>query len=77
MTFKVKFSESNQSFKAKFDKVYNISDGGYERGLEEGYAKGEAEGRVIGYAEGEQVGISVGYENGKNEICVMLLGGAW
>lgn len=53
MKIPVKFGESDQSFDTQFGEVYNVSDGGYERGLAEGY------------------------ENGKNEFCNTLLGGAW
>lgn len=30
-----------------------------------------------GYDEGYSKGLAEGYENGKNEICDMLLGGEW
>lgn len=44
MRLKVKLKEDNMRLKVKFGEVYNVSDGGYERGFEEGYTKGEMEG---------------------------------
>ena len=40
MRFDVKFKESEQRFDVSFGEVQNISDGGYERGYEAGYADG-------------------------------------
>lgn len=48
MQFDVKFNISNQSFIPSFDKINNISDGGYDRGYAEGYDEGYKEGKNDG-----------------------------
>lgn len=45
MKLNVTFSESKQSFTPNFGKVYDVSDGGFERGFAEGYANGYENGR--------------------------------
>lgn len=40
MNFRVKFSEQNSGFIAKFGEVHSVSDGGYERGYADGYEDG-------------------------------------
>lgn len=79
MILDVNFQESVTSFDIKFDEVHNISDGGYERGLEEGeqkgyqkgYDKGSADGYENGYiagsADGNHNGYTVGYIEGERE----------
>ena len=57
MKIDVKFSETNQNFYPQFGEVYNISDGGYERGYDEGNEKGYAIGHEAGYDEGYSAGI--------------------
>lgn len=56
MRIAVKFSETDQSIKADFGEVYNISDGGFERGYAAGYEQGDIDGQIKGKAEGEQIG---------------------
>lgn len=56
----LKFTSSNMTFTPKFQATNNISDGGYERGLEEGEKKGYASG----YEQGEKDGYSEGYDKG-------------
>ena len=51
MTFRVKFSEQGDSFRARFGEVQNISDGGFERGYAEGYAEGREDGYAVGYKD--------------------------
>ena len=51
MTFRVKFSEQGDSFRASFGEVQNISDGGFERGYAEGYAEGREDGYAVGYKD--------------------------
>ena len=59
--FDVKFTSSSASFNPKFEKVNDISDGGYERGLAEGYESGKTEGLAEGRAEGRAEGQEIGY----------------
>lgn len=56
MRFEVKIRHSDQRVPVKFGAVNNISDGGYERGREEG--------EKIGYENGHKDGVTEGYENG-------------
>lgn len=58
MNIKVNFTETKQSFNTEFGEVFNVSDGGYERGLAEGYANGKAEGYTEGKTEGESIGFA-------------------
>lgn len=52
MILDVIFQENDKLFIADFDKVHDVSDGGYERGYTAGYEKGETDGHNVGYAEG-------------------------
>jgi flagellar biosynthesis/type III secretory pathway protein FliH len=52
MKLNLKFKENSQKFDLKFGQVQMVSDGGYERGYGEGYAKGEIDGFQKGYDEG-------------------------
>lgn len=68
MEFNVKFLENEQHFDAKFGEVYNVSDGGYERGYAAGYETGNAEGYTKGHAEGVEDGYATGYEEGVKSV---------
>lgn len=58
MRLKVKFKEIDNTFKANFGEVHNISDGGYERGYETGYTKGNTDGYKMGFEQGYDEGLS-------------------
>ena len=60
MNFVVKFTESDEIFKSNFGEINAVSDGGFERGYEEGLIKGEEQGYTKGYVEGEQQGFTEG-----------------
>ena len=74
----MEFSEQKLKFDTEFGEVYNVSDGGYERGYSagyetghtEGYEQGETDGYVKGeadgYDRGHTDGYSVGYNDGYN-----------
>lgn len=62
--FKLKFKENNVSFKPAFGEIYQVSDGGYERGYEAGYNKGYDEGETTGYDKGHNEGEVEGYKEG-------------
>lgn len=64
MNFRVKFSEQNSGFVAKFGEVHNISDGGFERGYAAGYEDGNTEGYTKGHTDGVEQGYAEGYEDG-------------
>lgn len=61
MRLDIKFKENAKKITTQFGEVYNVSDGGYERG----YTEGEKVGYSNGYTEGETKGIEQGYANGK------------
>lgn len=65
MDFKVDFHVSDQTFKPDFDKVNNISDGGYERGYNAGHVDGEAAGYKVGRTDGYAQGYTEGEEVGR------------
>lgn len=54
----VKFTSSKNSFNPSFEKVNDVSDGGYERGLAEGYENGKNDGLSEGYIKGEAKGFA-------------------
>jgi hypothetical protein len=56
MIVDVVFKESNDTFDTEFGEVFNISDGGYEKGYAEGYEKGNADG----YEQGEKASFDIG-----------------
>lgn len=61
MELKVKFEEIDTNVKVEFEgDIYQVSDGGFERGYAQGLEEGEQQGYTKGYAEGE----SKGFENG-------------
>ena len=72
MKLNVKFKENKQRITPKFGEVFNASDGGFERGYDAGYAKGEtagynkgtSDGYTTGYNQGNSDGYANGYENG-------------
>jgi hypothetical protein len=68
MNYKVEFQETTKQFSVGLGEVRNISDGGYERGLEEGkkqgYASGFEEGKTDGYNNGYETGKQEGYDEG-------------
>ena len=75
MTLDVKFEEQDQTFNTDFGEVQTVSDGGFERGYNEGYAQGEVEGYdkgktdglVDGYDKGKTDGLVEGYDKGKTD----------
>ena len=75
MTLDVKFEEQDQTFNTDFGEVQTVSDGGFERGYNEGYAQGEVEGydkgktdgQVDGYDKGKTDGLVEGYDKGKTD----------
>lgn len=71
MRIKVTIRTSDQRIPVNFGVVHNISDGGYERGREEGetigYEKGLTEGKTEGYNNGYTEGETAGYEKGHTD----------
>ena len=71
MSFRVNFSEHKITFPTKFKELYEVSDGGYDRGYEIGHKKGHAEGyeqgETDGYTKGEAEGYDRGHTEGYNE----------
>ena len=75
MTLDVKFEEQDQTFSTNFGEIQTVSDGGFERGYNEGYAQGEVEGYgkgktdglVDGYDKGKTDGLVEGYDKGKTD----------
>lgn len=67
MILDVTFQELNSEFKADFGQIYNISDGGYERGYAKGYDDGYSKGETAGYAAGYEDGMEMGYAHGKTD----------
>lgn len=63
MKLNVRFSESKQSFDAKFGEIQQVSDGGYDRGYADGKTDGYVEGKTDGYNDGREDG----YEDGKQD----------
>ena len=76
MKYNVQFQEITKQVDVNFGEVNNISDGGYERGLEEGqkkgyktgYTEGEEKGYTAGYSKGETNGYNNGYSDGVSSI---------
>lgn len=64
MKLDVTFTETDQHFHPNFGEVHNVSDGGFERGYDAGYAKGETAGYTKGYGEGETAGYNQGNSDG-------------
>lgn len=64
MKLDVTFRETDQHFQPDFGEVFNVSDGGFERGYDAGYAKGETAGYTKGYGEGETAGYNQGNSDG-------------
>jgi hypothetical protein len=62
MHFDVKFNLTEQSFTPSFGEVHNISDGGFERGYDAGYKKGNTEGQEVGYNKGHAEGEKAEYD---------------
>lgn len=52
MELEIEFEELNQELLVDMGEVYNVSDGGYERGYAEGLAKREYETWTITYTDG-------------------------
>ena len=52
MKLDVTFTETDQKFQPDFGQVFNVSDGGFERGYDKGYGEGETAGYDKGYGEG-------------------------
>lgn len=54
MILDIEFEETNDTIDVEFGKVYDISDGGYERG----YAAGKEDGHAEGYTKGHTDGLA-------------------
>lgn len=67
MNLDVTFEESKQSFAPQFGEVHNITDGGYEKGYDEGKEAGYTEGETVGYEKGFTEGEAKGYITGFSE----------
>lgn len=67
MTFKIKFSEENTTFKAGFGEIQTASTGGYQEGYEQGYKVGKTDGEKIGYQNGLKQGETIGYQTGYDQ----------
>ena len=61
--FELEFTKTEQQINLDFEKVVEVSDGGFERG----YAAGYVEGHSYGYDEGHEDGYSTGRDEGYNE----------
>jgi hypothetical protein len=64
MRLALKFKESGDRLNLNFGEVYQISDGGFEKGYNEGYDKGNKDGQQIGY----QKGYDLGYQDGEKSV---------
>lgn len=68
MEFQVEFHITNQTFTPSFEKVNNVSDGGYERGYAVGYETGNKEGYTKGHTDGVEQGYADGVESAQADI---------
>lgn len=64
MKIALNFKELRQNVQLHFEEVKNISDGGFERGYNEGYTKGNEDGYTNGFGTGVEAGKVEGYSNG-------------
>ena len=68
MKKQVTFVEQEMKLVANFGQTHRVSDGGFERGYEQGvtvgYKNGHAQGVIDGYENGHEVGVQEGYANG-------------
>ena len=64
MKLDVTFTETDQKFQPDFGEVFNVSDGGFERGYDKGYGEGETAGYDKGYGEGDTAGYDKGNTDG-------------
>ena len=71
MTLDVKFEEQDQTFNTNFGEVQTVSDGGFERGYNEGYAQGEVEGYDKGKTDGLVEGEQVGFDNAVSKLTTL------
>lgn len=75
MTIDVQFTEISEEITTDFGEIFEASDGGYDKGYNEGYDKGVETGYTDGYNKGVETGYNTGfaegetkgYENGYNE----------
>ena len=63
MTLEMNFAENDQRLDMSFGEFQDFSDGGYDRGFEEGYQSGYG----TGFGDGEQEGYGKGFTDGKTE----------
>lgn len=71
MTLDVKFEEQDQTFSTNFGEIQTVSDGGFERGYNEGYAQGEVEGYDKGKTDGRVEGEQVGFDNAVSKLTTL------
>lgn len=73
MKLDIEFKEQDQEIKVDFGNISIVSDGGYEKGYNDGFSLGEtqgynngySQGESEGYAKGETDGFSKGYDKGE------------
>ena len=68
MKKQVTFVEQEMKLVANFGQTHRVSDGGFERGYEQGvavgYKDGHSQGVIEGYENGHSIGVTEGYQNG-------------
>ena len=64
MEFDLIWFEEDGSFDLEFEEISIITDGGFEKGCQEGYEAGANDGYQIGYEDGTNDGYQEGYEEG-------------
>ena len=67
MKLDVKFAANDKVIKSNFGEIYEVSDGGYDRGYNDGYKVGKEDGFGNGYNLGYDEGMEAGYNKAESE----------
>lgn len=67
MKLDVKFAANDKVIKSNFGEIYEVSDGGYDKGYSEGYEIGKEDGFDSGYNVGLKDGYTEGYNKAESE----------
>ena len=67
MKLELRFQENDRNFKLGFKDTYELTDGGFDRGYEQGHKVGYDDGHTAGYEEGHTKGYNEGRDSGYEE----------